>query len=902
MRKLITLSLLALTTGSQAQVVSNASLQTANPKTNRTISFNLNDEGTPTPINWGLDLQWINESNLQRGINFAGKEVVDIVRCGFMPNANVSGGKLSEAQMNSLTTRANLVKKHCKSDVVINIGSDPSEGNGVDWWYNDGGVSTEERGKRWAKCIDLHRKEYQSQGLTVVSVSPFNEPDFGWNQGLEGSRMEDFRSTAMALRQNYNGVYGRDAIRICGGNTLNNDNAGWWWWSMRDYLDEGNTHQLAGGFDSYAAFFKDVRDFGHRAVADELHNVMEAIVGVEYGMQQGIWWGTALRTRGQFMKATHPGDGGSRLAYSENRGAWTAAAVYRLPDGKVNGFVGTSERQCQPDSYRFLSLDRDVYYNGYGPTREFVVEVPGGYGYQSGQTNAETVIEITSGEDIQPVIDGEYKIVNVNSGQILAMGSSASNWQQISQRTNTKALTAQWKITPVANTIGEDFAYFHIRHMNNLDLYWDIKNWDIAPKAKVGTFPGGGGGHIEQWYFEYAGNNNFYIRSRYSNLVVEIANSSKATGATIQMAEFTGAANQQWRLIPTDVSPQFTTPEAPLNLTATPQPASIRLDWDASTSGNIRDYIILRADEGSDEFNTIGRYINGTTFVDNTAVEGHTYTYCVKAEDTALNRSERSNSVTAAPTKERALICHLEFDRSLNDLTENGNHCVMYNDPAYSTTNKSGETALSLRNGNSFLQLPSTIASRNQMTISFWLKRYGASNTQWERVFDFGNSTNQYLFFTPNAGDNTIRFEMKNNGPVETLTYKKQLTSSTWSHFTISLDADKGTATMYIDGQAVATKDNFTVRPSDFAPVCNYIARSQFDADPLLKCYLDDFRIYNYAMNDEEVADLFTEITPVETITASPSEDGSLYDIQGRRVSHPANGVYIKNGKKIIIK
>jgi hypothetical protein len=37
-------------------------------------------------------------------------------------------------------------------------------------------------------------------------------------------------------------------------------------------------------------FYKTVRANGHHATGDELHNVMEAMVGVEYGMQTGIWW------------------------------------------------------------------------------------------------------------------------------------------------------------------------------------------------------------------------------------------------------------------------------------------------------------------------------------------------------------------------------------------------------------------------------------------------------------------------------------------------------------------------------------------------------------------------------------------------------------------------------------
>ncbi len=42
------------------------------------------------------------------------------------------------------------------------------------------------------------------------------------------------------------------------------------------------------------------------------------------------------------------------------------------------------------------------------------MELPGGApgSYQDGQTNAETVVNITWGDDVQPVVDGTYALIN----------------------------------------------------------------------------------------------------------------------------------------------------------------------------------------------------------------------------------------------------------------------------------------------------------------------------------------------------------------------------------------------------------------------------------------------------------------------------------------------------------
>ena len=50
------------------------------PAADRTIEFNSTDEGKSTPIIWGLDLAWLSEGNVRRGLAFMGNENVNIIR------------------------------------------------------------------------------------------------------------------------------------------------------------------------------------------------------------------------------------------------------------------------------------------------------------------------------------------------------------------------------------------------------------------------------------------------------------------------------------------------------------------------------------------------------------------------------------------------------------------------------------------------------------------------------------------------------------------------------------------------------------------------------------------------------------------------------------------------------
>ncbi|MBO5583033.1 MAG: hypothetical protein J5942_00895 [Prevotella sp.] len=45
------------------------------------------------------------------------------------------------------------------------------------------------------------------------------------------------------------------------------------------------------------------------------------------------------------------------------------------------------------------------------------------------------------------------------------------------------------------------------------------------------------------------------------------------------------------------------------------------------------------------------------------------------------------------------------------------------------------------------------------------------------------------------------------------------------------------------------------------------------------------------------------ETTGISAVkTAADSKDGEWYDLSGRRVGQPAKGIYVKNGKKVVIK
>lgn len=880
-------AVMCLSAQAQERIPNSSMWLSAGMKSATPVTYAFDGEGVETRVKWGLDTAWDDQGNVTRGTTFIGKENMGSGRISFQPSDLIGeDGELSSEQKKALTSRIGHIKMSGTKDVMLNCDHEALNAENY-------------KGKpeEWYKVIKASVKYAQARGLNVVSISPFNEPDYTpWNEGSK----DDFREIARLISEDEE----LKGIRISAGNTLNADYALEWYEYMKPYVTEGNTHQLAGSFDNYAGFFQKVREDGNYASADELHNVMEAMVGVEYGMQSGVWWGYDGVARGDFCRATADVENtGRRLGYAENRGAWSAASVYRLPDGRVEAFLGTSERQANTSTYEFRSTDRDVYYDGYGPTRIFTMEMPGGTGYQNGQTNAERMIRITHGEDVQPfpIEAGNYVIMNAKTRRVITVksGNMTAGTAAVQNTYKPTQTYQQWVVEPVSDRVGGDFSYYSIKSVRNQNMNLDLLNWSLTTGGTLCIYNGDGGAN-EQWFFEYAGNGNFIIRSRHSGLCVEINNGSTTNDAQLRQAAYTGKEYQHWRFIPVEkaenwkLATALVAPAKPEGLKTKAFPASVYLSWtENTTDDDLSGYMILRGEKNGEEttWETIGRMIQDTHFMDNSCVQGKQYIYKVRAIDFNCNFSEASDEVEAKPTGEPSLIAQYQFDENLIDNTVGTFDAALAGSAVYSSVaalHKSGSHSLSLNGTDNYLVLPSALGNLREMTIASWVNV--SNNGSWTRLFDFGNGTSQYMFLTPNNGSE-MRFVLKNGGDEQILSAPR-LTSG-WKHVAVTLD-DSG-ARIFLNGEEVASSSAITIRPADFQPGICYVGRSQFAGDPLLKGRIDDFRIYNYALTATEISSIMTDIAnDVQRPTqASGVVATEYFNLDGTRSTQARRGISI---------
>lgn len=897
---MVVVALSAATVFSQETIRPSSSLYLpAYSKADLNIPYAISAEGKRFTPTWGLDQAWVSKQNVLKGINHMGKENIGIGRSAFRyTQALTNDSVMGAADINALRERSSIFDLVSPTlPIVLTADQEavsPDTEKGItgppDYFVKNKSANVE----HWAAMINSNVHWMQANTRhPILGISPFNEPDYWTTE--EGATSEKQWQVAKMLKENYPRCAD---IKMVGGNTLNNDKALSWYTPGKSYYDWANTHQLAGSFDTFAAFYQQLEKDGKVGYADEMHNVGEAMIGLEYGMTVGIWWGFDSRARGEFCQISR---NGTRLAYGENRSKWTAASVYRHDDGRVKAFIGSSERQANTSTFQFVSTDRVVYYDGYGPVHEYVMELPSGdvgtYATEK-HTNGERVINVTWGEDVAPgVIGGTYKIVNKVSGttgNVVSYTASGSNITQSKYKSTAKQ---QWTVSLCNPRQGGDFSFYNIVSVDNARIRMNVKDF-ATTQADVIAYAQDNPSSNEQWYLEYAGDGYYFIRNRESALYLSTAGTS--TIAKIIQREYTSGDRDRmmFRFLPVDVDYETVAPVQPANLIAEAQPASVKLMWDANSENDLEGYMVLRAPKGTDDWNTIARKLTTHYFIDNDCRPGTSYIYKVKAIDRAQNLSEASATVEAGPTGERSLIACWDFEDNVYDATYNMMDMALNSTAKYQSDHKTGEKSLFL--SSQYAQLPYSIADCEELTIGMWVN-WRTSTTQWQRLFDFGVDTDHYMFLTPyNSYTNVMRFAIKNGGDEQTLDCPGKLSAYQWKHIVVSIG--KENTTIYIDGQVAATTTSITIRPSDIHPIMNYLGRSQFLADPLISAYFDDVRVYNYAVTADEAKLMMEGGDPsaIRLPETNSRQAKEIYGIDGVKRSEVRKGLNIVDGKKLL--
>lgn len=207
----------------------------------------------------------------------------------------------------------------------------------------------------------------------------------------------------------------------------------------------------------------------------------------------------------------------------------------------------------------------------------------------------------------------------------------------------------------------------------------------------------------------------------------------------------------------------------------------------------------------------------------------------------------------AAPgTGEAGVVARYSFTKDATDSVGGNNGTLMGN----VTFSGDGQVLLDGTAG-TYIDLPigDLLAGLSNSTFEAWITWQNPA-PYWQRIFDFGQDTTTYMFFTTKAERNKLRFAISSGGGgVEQMVNAVgQLPDGFENHVAVTIDADKGIIGLYLNGSPACLLFGTTLQPATLGSTAhNYLGKSQFN-DPYFNGSYNEFRIYDRALSAAEIA------------------------------------------------
>ena len=165
-------------------------------------------------------------------------------------------------------------------------------------------------------------------------------------------------------------------------------------------------------------------------------------------------------------------------------------------------------------------------------------------------------------------------------------------------------------------------------------------------------------------------------------------------------------------------------------------------------------------------------------------------------------------------------------------------------------------SALNFASG--YNSIPSGVYFNSDFTATAWIN-YNQFST-FSKIFEVANIQNQLVsFFGTYSSNNCPGFAVNS---VSSPTYcTDTLQTGQWYHVAVTLCGTTGK--LYLDGNIKSQNTN-TERPVDVLRTINYIGKGNSPTDPNLNAKIDELRIYNRCMSQNEIMNLmkFSNLSP----------------------------------------
>lgn len=236
--------------------------------------------------------------------------------------------------------------------------------------------------------------------------------------------------------------------------------------------------------------------------------------------------------------------------------------------------------------------------------------------------------------------------------------------------------------------------------------------------------------------------------------------------------------------------------------------------------------------------------------------------------------------VTLAKDADPKPVLRYTFDGNDALADQNGKNALRLTGGASITEDGNVKKGLLLDGVDGYALLPKNILS-DSMTITSWVKIN--KFTTWGRVFDLGTDANNNFFFAPYSGG-AARVEMKSPKSTDTMDCAQEMVKGDWVHYAVTVAG--GTVSYYRNGRLINSKSGVQSL-SNIKDELNYIGKSHYDGDAYLSAVIDDFRVYDTALDRDEICDVVERgiINPEIMLDSYTIEDGQI--ITGDKIVLP---------------
>lgn len=304
---------------------------------------------------WGIG--WVGNT-AQNVSRMGGSQEVDFIRIG-CPNEwpLVDDKELSAEAIAEMDKQLAAAEKAPNAQIGCVCSGARTK---INSYYVDG---DDFRERRWIKLFKAMKRHIESKGKQVAFIEIGNEQDFKNKIGSPSN----INNIQQKMKTDIDFI----GIPLVGPSPINAGHAQEEYDEMKNTLDWGATHAINGIGEKYINFVKQVQDDGKPYWGSEIHNLVEMLIGAEYGAIGGLWWSPIKVNQGLFQQYNQRGN---RLGYTEVADTFSAAAAYRddTQNNTIHLFLAS---KFGGEKFRIKIQNRDVSFNGGPLTKTYDIDL-----------------------------------------------------------------------------------------------------------------------------------------------------------------------------------------------------------------------------------------------------------------------------------------------------------------------------------------------------------------------------------------------------------------------------------------------------------------------------------------------------------------------------------------------